>query len=88
MLNTYAEGSKSPDREIICRDFLEGKNLVLLFMVREAEKQEDDLEEYIQKKSMRRFIIENVLGEGLSREFRLEKVELGDMDGRGHEYQG
>lgn len=42
-------------------------------MVREAEKQEDDLEEYIQKKSMRRFIIENVLGEGLSREFRLEK---------------
>ena len=28
---------------------------------------------------MRRFIIENVLGEGLSREFRLEKVELGDM---------
>ena len=79
MLNTYAEGSKSPDREIICRDFLEGKNLVLLFMVREAEKQEDDLEEYIQKKSMRRFIIENVLGEGLSREFRLEKVELGDM---------
>lgn len=51
MLNTYTEGSKSPDREIICRDFLEGKNLVLLFMVREAEKQEDDLEEYIQKKA-------------------------------------
>ena len=32
MLNTFAEGGKSPDREIICRDFLEGKNLVLLFM--------------------------------------------------------
>ena len=57
-------------------------------MVREAEKQEDDLEEYIQKKSMRRFIIENVLGEGLSREFRLEKVELGDMVAVAMNYQG
>lgn len=76
-----------PDREIICRSFL-GKILVLLFMVREAEKQEDDLENTYTEKGMRRFIIENVLGEGDYQEFRPEKLELGDMVALTHEVSG
>ena len=79
LINAYDESGDTPDRELICRQFREGRNLVLLFLVKDAPNRGDSQEEYIQKNSLRKFIIGNVFGEGLSESFRLEKVELGDM---------
>lgn len=79
LLNSYDESDDTPDREMICRKFREGRNLVLLFMVKDIPDREDSQEEYIQKNSLRKFIIGNVFGEGLGERFFLEKVELGDM---------
>lgn len=79
LINAYDESEDTPDRDLICKKFREGRNLVLLFMVKDAENRGDSQEEYIQKNSLRKFIIGNVFGEGLAENFPLEKVELGDM---------
>lgn len=34
LINAYDESGDTPDRELICRQFREGRNLVLLFLVR------------------------------------------------------
>ena len=76
LTNSCDESSRDFERACIKKEFLSGKNLVLLIVLSEPGNAEND--EHIQTDSMKRFIVSNVMEELIGEVFVQETLLLGD----------
>lgn len=77
--NPYDEAEQTQGMTAAAEGLQDGAHRVLLFSVDTGREKGEKEADYIEKSNLKRFIISNVFGEGISEHFKQEIVELGSM---------